>query len=74
MLGLQAKTNICATIKENLILYCQKLSAFVVAVIKHILIAKSVSQRKPLVKEIVKFNLNLISKYIYNKQKDGFSF
>ena len=57
MLGLQAKTNICSTIKENLILYCQKFLAFVVAVIKHILIAKSVSQRKSLVKEIAKFTI-----------------
>ena len=45
MLGLEAKASICSAIKENLILYC-KFSSFVVAVInKHILIARSVSQR-----------------------------
>ena len=33
MLGLQAKTGICCTIKENLPLYCRKFSAFVIAVI-----------------------------------------
>ena len=33
MSGFEAKTSICSTIKENLILYCRKFSAFVVAVI-----------------------------------------
>ena len=33
MLGHEAKHNICSTIKENLILYCRKFSAFVVAAI-----------------------------------------
>ena len=33
MLGIEAKANICSTIKENLIFYCQKFLAFVVAVI-----------------------------------------
>ena len=30
MLGLQAKANICYTIKENLLLYCRNFSAFVI--------------------------------------------
>ena len=43
---LEAKASICSTIKENLILYCRKFSAFSVAVInQHILITKSVSRR-----------------------------
>ena len=33
MLGLEAKASICSAIKENLILYCRKFSAFVLAVI-----------------------------------------
>ena len=33
MLGLEAKANICSRIKETLILYCRKFSAFVVVVI-----------------------------------------
>ena len=33
MLELEAKANICSTVKENIILYCLKFSAFVVAVI-----------------------------------------
>ena len=33
MLGCEAKGSICSAIKENLILYCRKFSAFVVAVI-----------------------------------------
>ena len=33
MLVLEAKASICSAIKENLILYCRKFSAFVVAVI-----------------------------------------
>ena len=32
-LVLQAKASICSTIKENLLLYCRKFSAFVVVVI-----------------------------------------
>ena len=32
-LVLQAKASICCTIKENLLLYCRKFSAFVVVVI-----------------------------------------
>ena len=32
-LVLQVKASICSTIKENLLLYCRKFSAFVVAVI-----------------------------------------
>ena len=32
-LVLEVKTNICFTIKENLLLYCGKFSAFVVVVI-----------------------------------------
>ena len=34
MLGPEVKASICSTIKENLILYCRKFSAFVVAAIK----------------------------------------
>ena len=34
MLGLVAKESVCSEIKENLILYCRKFSAFVVAVIR----------------------------------------
>ena len=46
MLGLEAKASICYTVKENLVLYCRKFLAFVVAVINHhILIKRSVSQR-----------------------------
>ena len=33
MLGPEAKASICSAIKENLILYCPKFSAFVFAVI-----------------------------------------
>ena len=33
MLGLEVKASICSANKENLILYCRKFSAFVVAVI-----------------------------------------
>ena len=33
MLWLQAKASICSAIKENLILFCRKFSAFVVAVV-----------------------------------------
>ena len=33
MLGLKANASICSTITKNVILYCRKLSAFVVAVI-----------------------------------------
>ena len=33
MLGLEAKASNCSEIKENLILYCRKFSAFVRAVI-----------------------------------------
>ena len=33
MLGCEAKASICFAIKENLILYCRKFSAFVAAVI-----------------------------------------
>ena len=33
MLGCEAKASICSTIKENLMLYCRKFSALVVAVI-----------------------------------------
>ena len=33
MLVLEARASICSTFKENLILYCRKFSAFVVAVI-----------------------------------------
>ena len=40
MLGCEAKASTCFVIKENLILYCCKFSAFIVTVIK-----KSVSQR-----------------------------
>ena len=32
-LVLEAKTSICSTIKENLLLYCRKFSAFVAVVI-----------------------------------------
>ena len=32
-LVLEAKASICSTIKENLLLYCRKFSAFVVVVI-----------------------------------------
>ena len=32
-LVLQAKASICSTIKENLLLYCRKFSAFVIVVI-----------------------------------------
>ena len=46
MLGCEAKASICSAIKENLILYCHKFSAFVVTVINNqILITRSVSQR-----------------------------
>ena len=31
MLGHEAKASICSTIRENLILYCSNISAFVVA-------------------------------------------
>ena len=42
MLGLESKSaSICSTMKENLILYCRKFSAFVVAIInQHILIKR----------------------------------
>ena len=33
MLGCKAKTSLCSAIKENLISYCRKFSAFIVAVI-----------------------------------------
>ena len=33
ILGLQVKANICSTIKENLLLYCDRFLAFVIAVI-----------------------------------------
>ena len=33
MLGVQAKASICTTTKENLPLYCRKLSAFAIAVL-----------------------------------------
>ena len=46
MLVLQAKASICSKIKENLLLYCRKLSAFVVVAInEHTFITRSVSQR-----------------------------
>ena len=46
MLGCEAKTSICSAIKENLILYCRKFSALVVAVINQfILFTRSVLQR-----------------------------
>ena len=35
MLGCEVKASICSTIKENVILYCHKFSAFVVAVINN---------------------------------------
>ena len=38
MLGLEAKTNISSAIKENLILYCSKFSAFVIVVISFLLV------------------------------------
>ena len=47
MLGLQSKVSINSTIKENLLLYYRKFSAFVVAVvIEHVLTTESDSQRK----------------------------
>ena len=47
MLKLKAKTGISSKIKENLILYCRKFSAFLIAVVnQHILIIRSVLQRK----------------------------
>ena len=33
MLGCESKASICSAIKDNLILYCQKFLAFIVAVI-----------------------------------------
>ena len=46
MLWLEIKSNICSTIQENVILYCCKFSAFVVAIInEHVLITRSVLQR-----------------------------
>ena len=46
-LRLEAKATIFSTMKENRLLYCRKLMAFVIAVIiQHILIKRSVSQRK----------------------------
>ena len=42
---LEAKTSICSTVKENLLFYCRKFSAFVVVVIvQHIFITRPVSQ------------------------------
>ena len=42
MLGLEAKARICSAIKENLILYCPKFSAFAIAVINwYILILRN---------------------------------
>ena len=65
MLTYEAKASICSAIKENLILYCHKFAALAVAVInKHILIARSVSQRTSLEKEIVNFAVGpLVSKH-----------
>ena len=65
MLTYEAKASICSAIKENLILYCHKFAALAVAVInKNILIARSVSQRTPLEKEIVNFAVGpLVSKH-----------
>ena len=46
MLGCEAKTSICSAIKENLILYCGKFSALVVAVINQfILFTRTVLER-----------------------------
>ena len=46
MLGLESKSSISSTIKENLLLYCCMFPAFVVAVIiHHILITRSASQK-----------------------------
>ena len=46
MLGLEANPSVCTIIKENLILYCLKFLASVVAVINsYISITRSASQR-----------------------------
>ena len=53
ILGCKAKASTCSIIRENLILYCCKLSRFVVVDInKHILIVRSVSQRNNTCKRI----------------------
>ena len=57
MLWCEAKASICFAIKENLILYCRKFSAFVAAVIKE----QGMSHKEtPLVKEIVRFAIEFL--------------
>ena len=47
-LVLKAKASVCSTIKENLLLYCRNILAFVaVVIIQHIFITRPVSQRNP---------------------------
>ena len=51
MLWCEAKASICSAIKENLILYYCKLSAFVVSNINWYVLISSVSQKTPFVKD-----------------------
>ena len=45
-LEFEAKASICSTVKENLLLYCRKCSAFITfVIIYHILITRSVAQK-----------------------------
>ena len=69
MLWCEAKASICSAIKENLILYYCKLSAFVVSNINWYVLISSISQKTPFVKEIV--NLAIDSSVFQNRLLKG---